>query len=390
MVSVMMDFYRYREEVKRALLRRSVELEGKWDPFKASWLTYALSLEGFGSNPYLTKLIKQLERWAKDDNTWTARRNLGPLCFLGYFLKQVGSVDENLTNRIVEQIVQLQQQEDNKFSPLSDPEQVFAMALLVHSMDDSSNPAELLKRIIQRRMQGPPKRRILYGASLKELDETFPLTITTDDLHDPGDIIAYLWYCERYGDPGERAQGWEPFIRIKESLCFDQDESCEASYLCSSSDLALLYEALMHETSSPDPVLLFNYYPLHPRVKEISASLFKIGEYSNSVEEAAKALNAFIQEKTGCVTKEEAELVQSIMNPSNPKLILASKLNTESGKNEQAGLFRIAEGIFKAFRNPKAHTPKDAPQMQIDALEALDQLVIISYIFKRVERGQIK
>jgi hypothetical protein len=63
-------------------------------------------------------------------------------------------------------------------------------------------------------------------------------------------------------------------------------------------------------------------------------------------------------------------------------------LHEDAGRNEQAGLALIAEGVFKAFRNPKGHKPKDHPLVELDGYEALDQLVIISFLMKRIEEAQ--
>lgn len=390
MVSMRMDFYRYWEQVKQAILQRITCLDSEWDPFVASWLAYALSQDGFEANQPLLELVERLALWADKDEAWAARRNLGALCFLGYFLSKMAKDAPGFTDRVLEQIERLKEQKGHRFSPVNDPEQVFPMALLVSSLDEVPQSLKnFLKEAARRRMQGTLKRQVLYGAALRELGEEVPLPASAGDLSDPGDVVALVWCWERYGAPGERARWWGAFETIKDGLSFVQDEVREGVRVLSTSEVALLYEALTRETANPDPNLLFDLYPLHPRVREISASLFKNGEYENAVEEATKALSAFIQEKTGS-TKTEAELVQSVMKSFPPILELNSYLDTNSGKNEQIGLALITEGIFKAFRNPKAHSPKDAPQVQIDALEALDQLVTISYIFKRVERAQVR
>jgi hypothetical protein len=49
----------------------------------------------------------------------------------------------------------------------------------------------------------------------------------------------------------------------------------------------------------------------------------------------------------------------------------------------------IAEGIFCAFRNPKGHKPEDHPLVNIDPYEALSRLIIIDYIWKRIEKAKI-
>ena len=80
-------------------------------------------------------------------------------------------------------------------------------------------------------------------------------------------------------------------------------------------------------------------------------------------------------------------LVQETLGGKSPR-VKFNEIRSRSEENEQTGLRLIAEGICAAFRNPKGHEPMDAPIMQIDAIGALDQLVIISYILKRVEQAE--
>ena len=51
------------------------------------------------------------------------------------------------------------------------------------------------------------------------------------------------------------------------------------------------------------------------------------------------------------------------------------------------GLACISEGIFKAFRNPKGHKPRDHPLIELDAYDALDQLITISFIMKQIDEA---
>ena len=391
MVPVKLDFYRYREEIKQAILRHITRLDTEWDPFRASWLAYALSQEGVEGNLQLVRLIERLSLWAKDDNAWASQRNLGALCFLGYFIQKRDLRSPDFLFRLAEQIKRLENATEHKFSPINDPEQVFPMALFIASCAEGTpHLVEVLKKVASTRMRGTFKRQILYGAALQELGEAISLPVPDEeDIRNPGDIIAFVWYWERYGSHGDRTRWWQAFEHIRDGLSFEQDDVREDVYVLSPTEVALLYEALTRETTNPDPHLLFELYPLHPRIKEIAGSLFRTGEYKNAVEEATKALNAFIQTKVGNSSRTEAELVQATMNPPNPKIKFNRELHTVSGMNEQAGLASIAKGIFQAFRNPKAHAPKDAPLVQIEALEALDQLVIISYIFKRVEQAEV-
>lgn len=384
-----MDLYRSREEVKQAILQQIARLNSEGDPFAASWLAYALSQDGFEANQPFSELVRRLILWADKDEIWDTRRNLGALCFLGYFLRKMGKETPGFTPRVLDQIERLKEQKDHKFSPMNDPEQVFPMALLVGSLEETSQSLEdSLKEIARTRMQGTLKRQILYGAALKELGESISLPEPGEDVSDIGDIIALVWCWERYGKAGERAKWWEAFDRVKELLSFDQAETREGARVLSNSEIAQLYEALTRETADPDPNLLFDLYPLHPRVKEIARKPFKEGNYLHAVFEATKAFEKYLKRITG-IDKNCRPLVQETFGGESPK-IKFNKLESRSEKDEQTGLQLIAEGICAAFRNPKGHEPMDAPAVQIDAIEALDQLVIISYIFKRVERAEIE
>jgi uncharacterized protein (TIGR02391 family) len=200
-------------------------------------------------------------------------------------------------------------------------------------------------------------------------------------------MIALVWYWERYESQRERAKWWGTFESIKEQLSFGQNGRREGVRVLSPPEMALLYEALTRETANPDPNLLFDLYPLHPRVKEIARKPFKEGNYIHAVFEATKALEEYLKRITG-IDRNCRPLVQEIFGGEPPR-IRFNRYESRSEKDEQKGLQLIAEGICAAFRNPKGHEPMDAPTVQIDALEALDQLVIISYIFKRVERAEV-
>ncbi|GBC92421.1 hypothetical protein HRbin15_00891 [bacterium HR15] len=389
MVSVKLDFYRYREEVRRAILQQIARLDSEWDPFVASWLAYACSQEGFESNKPLFDLIERLRLWAEKDEVWAVRRNLGALCFLGYFLRKMGEESPDFTNRLLEQIEGLERDESPKFSPKNDPEQVFPMALLVGMLDEAPQSIkDFLKKVAQERIQGPLKRQILYLAAWRELDETVSPPTSILDVDDPGDAISLVWFWERYEVSGQRAKWWKTFESVRGCLSFEQQAADESARIISPSEMALLYEALTRETDKPDPNLLFELYPLHPRVKEIARKPFQEGNYVHAVLEAAKAFEKYLKELTQ-IDENCRRLVQESFKVQSPR-IRFNKLQSRSEKSEQEGLRLIAEGICAAVRNPKGHEPMDAPAMQqLDAFEALDQLAIISYIFKRVEKADV-
>jgi len=277
---------------------------------------------------------------------------------------------------------------------LRDPEQVFLLALgLSVVKEEIPSVKEAKTRLIQVAKQqvskGLLKRRMLYAAALREMGES--VSASEQNPQDAGDMIALVWWSERYGDGMKKNEQWHRFASVKEMISLDANKASEAQRVLSVPELAMLYEAVCCEASQPHPMLLFDYFPLHRKIKAIAQDHFRNGKYVAAVFEACKKLNELIQEKSGVKDKNEVELVQATMKQINEPTKLKVKFNEflheEAGKNEQAGLALLCEGIFKAFRNPKGHKPEDHQSVQIEADEALYQLVIISYMMIRIEKS---
>jgi uncharacterized protein (TIGR02391 family) len=390
---VPINFHQYREELKKVLLAWRDQLSTQWDAFTAVWIAYALSQEGLEGNALLEEIAGTLQRWRNEDESWKYQRNLGPLAFCCWLERQMRvSSDVTVVTKLSTRVMSLR--DDNHLSLLRDPEQVFLLALGLSSVvkEGTPNVEEAKARLIQAAKQqvskGPLKRRMLYAAALREMGES--ISASEQKPQDAGDMIALVWWSERYGDGMKKNEQWHRFASVKEMISLDANKASEAQRVLSVPELAMLYEAVCCEASQPDPMLLFEYFPLHPKVRAIAQDHFRNGKYVAAVFEACKKLNELIQEKSGVKDKNEVELVQATMKQINEPTKLKIKFNEflheEAGKNEQAGLASICEGIFKAFRNPKGHKPEDHQSMQIEADEALYQLVIISYMMMRIEK----
>ncbi|WP_105317563.1 TIGR02391 family protein [Thermus tenuipuniceus] len=206
---------------------------------------------------------------------------------------------------------------------------------------------------------------------------------------DEWDVIGLLWWAEKY--QGDKKQAWERFSSIAERIALEPENALDTQRILREPEIAMLYEALVAETKHPEPALLFDYFPFHPRIREVARDHFINQKCVAAVFEATKALNELIQNVSGVNDKNEAELVQATMkqisDPSKLKIRFNDFLNEDSGKNEQAGLAAICEGIFKAFRNPKGHKAETHPLVQLEPYEALQQLITINYMMIRVERA---
>ncbi len=381
---VPIDFHKYRELLKKELLARKASLASRWDPFLASWIAYGLSADGIQNNSLLTDLAAWIERWAAETRVWESQRNLGPLAFFCWLQRQQGKpCDPEFISKLSERVIALNT--DRRLSLLRDPEQVFLLALGLSVSEEAK--AYLVEVTIHQVTRGPLRRRILYAAVLKEMGES--VSIPSGEPQDTGDLVMLVWWAERYFEGLKREEQWECFGNAIETICLGADETDESRRVLSVPELAFLYEAVCKQASQPDPMLLFEYFPLHPRVKEITRDHFRNAKYVTAVEQGCKVLNELIQEKSGVRHKSEADLVQASMeqigSPSKLKIKFNEFLGENSGKNEQAGLALLCKGVFKAFRNPKGHKPEDHPLVQIGPYEALTQLVIISYLMKRIE-----
>jgi uncharacterized protein (TIGR02391 family) len=382
---VPVNFHQWKQAIRQVLLAQAETVEDEWDPFVAAWLCYALRLDGIENNQPLTSLLERMKRWLEED-AWSYERNLGPIALALWLFKERGdSLRPESAGELVKKVCTLNA--DDKLSLLRDAEQVFLLALGIGAVGNESAKQRLIHIAREQMRLGPYKRRVFYAASLKELNRQVP----APDLEpvDEGDVVNLVWWAEKYN--GNKQQAWECFRSIAEQIALDPVGTSGAQRILSVAEMAMLYEAVSKETQHPEPALLFEYFPFHPRLRNIAKEHFMNGRYPSAVFEAAKVLDELIQQCSGVTDKNEVELVQATMkqisDSSKLKIRFNDFLNEDSGKNEQAGLAAMFEGVFKAFRNPKGHKPEDHPLIQLDPYEALHQLIVINYLMDRIERA---
>jgi uncharacterized protein (TIGR02391 family) len=389
---VPLNLYQYRDEVKRALLARKSELEQEWDPFIASWLAYAFACEKDSQSLLLQELFQRLDAWSQEEDAWQSKRNSGPLLFLGWLRKQQHlPVSETYAEKAAQMLEAMNP--DDRFSPLRSPEQVFLIALGVSAIE-RVDTRERLSNLISSQIKGSLARQVMFVAALKEVGGNYPLSLS--EPKDITDVIAGLWWAERENRP-DKSQYWSQFASNMDTILLYRADEFDARHILSEWELAMLFEALVQQTTIRDPNMLFDYYPLHPRIRQIAESDFKQGNYSGAVFEACKAFNDFLRSHVTSKSS-EVQLVREVLGEPDakdeklkPRISLnpldPSSPDYNSQQNEQRGYSHIAIGIFMAFRHPKGHEPKDKRWVDIDAYEALDQLVIISTVMKRIEKA---
>jgi len=380
------DFYKLKEELLKEIVRR---IGAKEIGIEYTWLLYALSSNGRENNPIFEEKLREVDKQILSGVLGKQDRDLAPIC-LGLLLSKDESVKEkaeSMTLAIIERSIN---KVDFKFNVLNDSEQVFFLSL----NKDKLPPEESykLREIIRKKINGPLVRKILFSAALRNLDGDFESENLLAEFKQAKlveEIVLSLWFTKRYTNENTHDL-WKSFENIYPQIEIIESEGGQS---LSSRDLALLYQAIVEEVREPNPDMLFDIYPFSADISEISKKHFKDKEYVSAVFEATKKLNEKIQELTGIKNKSEFELVQATMamgQKGDPIIRFNEFLCERSGRSEQNGLALIAEGIFLAFRNPKGHEPKDDPLVKIEPYEALAQLIIIDYIWKRIKKATIK
>lgn len=396
MVPMTINFYTCKEEIRKSLIHSSRRLDIFEYPLDWAWISYALACDGVKENPFLNEMIEKASKWAVNEQAWAYDRNLGAMGIYSYILRHMEKKEwQKIAEKTSIKIESLCKKEVHKFSFFNNPEFVYASVIGIFPCLSNSLKNFIRKHCLVGIESGNLKRRILFAATLKKLNKeeiqknVLPSKIESLRIDE---IIPALWFAEKYKDSLNYGKAvsvlWKMLSVVRDGMAFEplQTDTTNVEYVLSPIDIAMLYEAISIETQKPDPIVLFDNYLLHSRIRRISRSLFINKEYCDAVFEATKALNNFVKKATG-LQESERKLMQQAIGGKNP-LIKFSALDPKSPEyksqeNLQEGMRLIAEGVFAAFRHPKGHEPKN--KVQINPYEALDQLVIISYLMNQIE-----
>jgi len=152
--------------------------------------------------------------------------------------------------------------------------------------------------------------------------------------------------------------------------------------LDSSSDTPFVYlkESNNKIDINKDDLIIQYLDNLHPIIINSSKQLYLDRHYQNSIEEAIKAVNQHIRDKTG-LREDGSDLINKVFSAKNPVLSF-SDLSTETQQNEQVGFMEMLRGFVKGVRNVFAHTPA----IVIDSQIAFEYLVMASLFCKRIDQ----
>jgi uncharacterized protein (TIGR02391 family) len=134
-------------------------------------------------------------------------------------------------------------------------------------------------------------------------------------------------------------------------------------------------------TSGSKALRAYEGLELHPDIEHAAGKLFRDGHYANAIEDAVKALNARVRQRSGIEDRDGTTLMEIVFNPRNP-ILKFNALVDQSDADEQKGFMMMFSGAVAGLRNPRSHKLiKDDPE------RALEFIGYISLLAKLVDQA---
>ena len=209
------------------------------------------------------------------------------------------------------------------------------------------------------------------------------------------DIITQLTgkqFYKQLGTTGEvwaeglRTSGYLPSKRLALTMCIDVTNEAIGkleSMPLTKSELEEVGVTQILKDTGEVPNSLFDKMQFHPRVIQVSESLFKTCNYASAILEAFKAIDNFVKEKTALTLNGQALMSKAF--DENTPIIKLNDLLTQSDRDEQEGFKFLFKGATIGIRNPKAHDNV----IQTDPYKTLEYLGLASLLMRRIEEGNI-
>lgn len=137
-----------------------------------------------------------------------------------------------------------------------------------------------------------------------------------------------------------------------------------------------------------EPIVTTFWREIHPRIAEISQSLFCDGYYDSAAEKAVKEVESRLRElfqilKPGItVPAKVGDIIGSLLSENGAYQF--ADLSTTSGKDYRRGIYSLFEGIFAAYRNPSAHE-----NLPCTKREAIEQVMLASQLMYVLDKKGI-
>ncbi|CCD96608.1 hypothetical protein BRAO375_670010 [Bradyrhizobium sp. ORS 375] len=104
-------------------------------------------------------------------------------------------------------------------------------------------------------------------------------------------------------------------------------------------------------------------------IESVSRDLYASGHYSLAVQEAFKAVEKYVQQKSCALGVSGTQLMQQVFSTANPMLFWSER-KTTSEQDEQKGYLQLYAGAMLGIRNPVTHEFKwiDDPLLSLELI----------------------
>lgn len=125
---------------------------------------------------------------------------------------------------------------------------------------------------------------------------------------------------------------------------------------------------------------------IHPKISNVSKSLYLDGHYANAAEDAFIAINERVKGLFQILRPQDKvpdgdTAMTTVFSPNNP-LVEFCDNSSETGKNIQKGFMQMLSGAMSALRNPKAHA-----NIKLSADDAMRQLMFASMLMYKIDEA---
>ena len=376
--------------------------------FDNAWMGYILSKHKRGHERLIESLKNYLDGWFEREIPSTDR----DFASVGLYIRFKANLGYDVVNKKLEELKAkgfILLRKNEKFSLSKSPELFFAFILggLENKLEYDETCHQILINELKNNWYNSNYRLAFYTAAafeVKLLDEEYIKKIvrhiSSIDVGKINDleIQALIWLFTTYYEDIKRCfetegkdvdllkNKYKSFISEFENMIsrrLDIDE--EEYHALSVFQLGLYYDIVESLLEiKPDPLQLFENFPIHPIVKKVTYHLFKEGHYYEAVRNASTLYISEVKNRSDQPKDKHGreldgrKLMQEVFKVDNPILVLNS-LKTQSEKDEQEGFMHLSIGTVVGIRNPKAHELD-----REDPYRALEYIILISMLMKRL------
>jgi len=136
---------------------------------------------------------------------------------------------------------------------------------------------------------------------------------------------------------------------------------------------------------SQDLVAVYDRVQLHEALADDVARMFRDGHFNEAVRKALERFEKAIQDALGDHQTFGRDLMAKAFGGESPPIRL-NELKTANDRSEQEGFKFLTMGAMSGMRNLYSHG--DVGQM--GAMDAIERLAFVSFLFKRVEQARAR